>query len=194
MHSVLKPRALVASSSRSEFAGLTNAFRRVQISTPQRVQRAAVVPVESKRVCDLTGKKRNNGFSISFSHKRNKKVQNVNLQKRKIYWPEGQRWVKMKISTKALRTIEKKGLNKMADDAGIDLWKLPFVDCRPERIQYLKEHPMEVPTKKNPGNKKMKNPERLAASRKTPVMAKYLDGRIVYVREGMMPDEKAELR
>lgn len=44
----------------------------------------------------------------------------------------------------ALRTIEKNGLDKMAKDAGIDLWKLPFVDMRPERKAYLLEHPMEV--------------------------------------------------
>lgn len=44
----------------------------------------------------------------------------------------------------ALRTIEKVGLDKMAKKAGIDLWKLPYEDCRPERIAYLKEHPMQV--------------------------------------------------
>ncbi|EFN57896.1 hypothetical protein CHLNCDRAFT_15707, partial [Chlorella variabilis] len=76
------------------------------------------------RVCDLTGKRANNGYVVTFSHKRNKKLQQVNLQYKKVYWPEGQRWVKLRISTKAIKSIEKKGLQTMADEAGIDLWKL----------------------------------------------------------------------
>ena len=44
-------------------------------------------------MCDLTGKKANNGYALTFSHKRNKKLQQVNLQYKKVYWPEGQRWV-----------------------------------------------------------------------------------------------------
>lgn len=45
----------------------------------------------ASRVCDLTGKKANNGYVVTFSHKRNKKLQQVNLQYKKVYWPEGQR-------------------------------------------------------------------------------------------------------
>lgn len=37
---------------------------------------------------------------VTFSHKRNKKLQHVNLQYKKVFWPEGQRWVKLRISTK----------------------------------------------------------------------------------------------
>ncbi len=50
----------------------------------------AVCPTAS-RVCDLTGKRANNGYVVTFSHKRNKKMQQVNLQYKKVYWPEGQR-------------------------------------------------------------------------------------------------------
>jgi large subunit ribosomal protein L28 len=42
-------------------------------------------------VCDLTGKRANNGYVVTFSHKRNKKLQQVNLQYKKVFWPEGQR-------------------------------------------------------------------------------------------------------
>ena len=54
----------------------------------------------SGRVCDLTGKKRNNGFNVTFSHIRNKKLQQVNLFNKRVYWPEGQRWVKLRICAK----------------------------------------------------------------------------------------------
>ena len=45
----------------------------------------------ASRTCDLTGKRANNGYVVTFSHKRNKKLQQVNLQYKKVYWPEGQR-------------------------------------------------------------------------------------------------------
>jgi large subunit ribosomal protein L28 len=58
----------------------------------------------------LTGKKANNGWSVSFSHIRNKKLQGVNLQYKRIFWAEQQRYIRLRISTKALKTIQKKGL------------------------------------------------------------------------------------
>lgn len=75
------------------------------------------------RVCQLTGKKANNGYAISHSHRRTKKLQEVNLQWKRIWWPEGNRWVKLRLSTKALKTIEIKGLAAMAKEAGINLNK-----------------------------------------------------------------------
>lgn len=75
------------------------------------------------RVCQLTGKRANNGFAVSHSHRRTKKLQHANLQDKKIWWAEGNCWVKLRVSTKALKTLDKKGLNAMAKDAGIDLKK-----------------------------------------------------------------------
>jgi large subunit ribosomal protein L28 len=82
---------------------------------------------------------------VTFSNKHNRKWQYPNLQNKKVYWPEGQRWVKLRICTKAIKTIEKKGLATMAAEAGIDLWKLPFEDARPERLAYLEENKGKVP-------------------------------------------------
>ncbi len=75
------------------------------------------------RTCDLTGKKANNGYAVSHSHRRTKKLQQANLQERRIWWPEGKRYVTLKLSTKALKTLEKRGLAAMAKDAGINLNK-----------------------------------------------------------------------
>ena len=53
------------------------------------------------RVCDLTGKKPNRqAMAVSFSHKRNKKVQAVNLQNKRLWWAEGNKFVTLRISTK----------------------------------------------------------------------------------------------
>ena len=73
------------------------------------------------RVCDLTGAKANNGMAVSHSHIRTKKLQQVNLQKRRLWWEEGNRWINLRISTKALKSIQKVGLGKFAKSQNIDL-------------------------------------------------------------------------
>ncbi|HRD41911.1 MAG TPA: 50S ribosomal protein L28 [Prochlorococcaceae cyanobacterium AMR_MDS_5431] len=73
------------------------------------------------RVCQLTGKRANNGMAVSHSHIRTKKLQQVNLQERRLWWSEGNRWVNLRISTRALRTIQKKGLGTYAKVLGMDL-------------------------------------------------------------------------
>lgn len=106
--------------------------------------------VEAKKVCDLLGTKRNKANKVCFSNKKSRKWQEPNLQDKKVYWEAGQRWVALRLSTRAIKTLEKNGLDSMAAEAGIDLWKLPFRDARPERLQYLAENPRKVPVAKNP--------------------------------------------
>lgn len=69
----------------------------------------------------LTGRKANNGYAISHSHRRTKKVQEANLQWKRVWWEEGNRWVRLKLSTKAIKTLNFKGLSAMAKEAGINL-------------------------------------------------------------------------
>ena len=73
------------------------------------------------RRCQLTGKKANNAYAISHSHQRTKKRQQPNLQWKRVWWPEGNRWVRLRLSTKAIKTLERKGLQAMASEAGINL-------------------------------------------------------------------------
>ena len=47
----------------------------------------------------------------------------MNLQYKKVWWEAGNRYVKLRLSTKALKTIEKNGLDAVAKKAGIDLRK-----------------------------------------------------------------------
>merc|ERR1711966_578611 len=102
----------------------------------------------SGRKCMLTGKKANNGWTVSFSHIRNKKLQGVNLQYKRVYWPEKQRYVRLRISTKAMKSINKLGLEAMAKRAGLDLESLPYTDADPARKEWLVENGA-APTKKN---------------------------------------------
>ena len=73
------------------------------------------------RQCQLTGKKANNAYAVSHSHRRTKKLQEVNLQWKRIWWSEGNRWVKLRLSTKAIKTLEHKSLSTFAKESGLDL-------------------------------------------------------------------------
>lgn len=83
----------------------------------------ALQPV-ARRVCPFTGKKANKANKVSFSNHKTKKLQFVNLQYKKVWWEAGKRYVKLRLSTKALKTIEKNGLDAVAKKAGIDLCKV----------------------------------------------------------------------
>jgi large subunit ribosomal protein L28 len=76
------------------------------------------------RKCQLTGRQANNAYAVSHSHRRNKKLQEANLQWKRIWWPEGNRWVRLRLSTKAIKTLEHRSLESLAKEAGIDLRRL----------------------------------------------------------------------
>jgi large subunit ribosomal protein L28 len=73
------------------------------------------------RRCELTGKKANNAFAVSHSHRRTKRLQQANLQNKRVWWEAGNRWVRLKLSTKAIKTLQINGLEAMAKEAGINL-------------------------------------------------------------------------
>nr|YP_009257511.1 ribosomal protein L28 [Coeloseira compressa]ANH09594.1 ribosomal protein L28 [Coeloseira compressa] len=59
------------------------------------------------RKCQLSNKQKNNGYSISHSHKRTKKIQNVNLQYKRVWSQTKKCWIKIRISTKCLKSLHK---------------------------------------------------------------------------------------
>jgi len=69
------------------------------------------------RICDLTGKKAIVGNKVSFSNKKTKRRFNPNLQLKKFYIPEEDMWITLKVSTSAIRTINKKGITAVLRDA-----------------------------------------------------------------------------
>ncbi|MGH7884873.1 MAG: 50S ribosomal protein L28, partial [Thermodesulfobacteriota bacterium] len=60
--------------------------------------------------CSITGKKPLVGNSVSHANNKVKRRQNPNLKSKKIYIPELDKFVRLRISVRALRTITKKGL------------------------------------------------------------------------------------
>ena len=62
------------------------------------------------RVCDLTGKKAMVGNNVAHSNTKTKRKFFPNLQRKRFFVPETDEWITLKVSTSALRTIDKKGI------------------------------------------------------------------------------------
>ncbi|CAB9508250.1 protein L28, chloroplastic [Seminavis robusta] len=77
------------------------------------------------RVCDLLGKKPNRQARVvTFSHKRIKKVQHVNLQWKRFFSEELNRNVRLRLSTKGIKTVNKVGsIDAAAKKFDVDLTK-----------------------------------------------------------------------
>lgn len=66
---------------------------------------------------DITGRSALNGYRSSKSNNKTKHKFELNLQKRRFYIPEEDRWVTLKVSAKTLRTINKKGITEVLKKA-----------------------------------------------------------------------------
>lgn len=65
------------------------------------------------RVCQVTGKVPLTGNSVSHSNIKTKRRFLPNLQKKKFYLAEEDKWITLKVSTEGIRTINKRGLYKI---------------------------------------------------------------------------------
>lgn len=73
------------------------------------------------RVCQLTGKKVMSGNNVSHAMNKTKRKFYPNLITKKFYIPEEDSYITLKISTSALRTVNKKGISaciKQAKEKG----------------------------------------------------------------------------
>jgi len=76
------------------------------------------------RVCPLTGKRPNVANKVSHSNIKTKKRQLPNLQTKRIWSESLNRFVKIRVSTRALRTLRRMSIEDYARKNGIDLSKL----------------------------------------------------------------------
>mmetsp|Transcript_15991 Transcript_15991/g.35411 ORF Transcript_15991/g.35411 Transcript_15991/m.35411 type:complete len:130 (-) Transcript_15991:173-562(-) len=74
-----------------------------------------------ERKCDLAGTRRNKACNVSKSNAHTRRFQLVNLQTRKLWWEEGNKFVRIRISARTLKTVQKNGLNATAKKFGINL-------------------------------------------------------------------------
>jgi large subunit ribosomal protein L28 len=64
------------------------------------------------KICDLTGKHSITGNNVSHSNRKSKRRFHPNLQTKRFYMPETGEWITLKVSTSALRTIDKIGISE----------------------------------------------------------------------------------
>ena len=69
------------------------------------------------RVCEVTGKKTITGNNVSKANNKVRRKFYPNLQKKRFYIAEEDKWVTLKVSTSALRTINKKGITAVLKEA-----------------------------------------------------------------------------
>ncbi|HEY3326236.1 MAG TPA: 50S ribosomal protein L28 [Novimethylophilus sp.] len=68
------------------------------------------------RVCQVTGKKPMSGNNVSHANNKTKRRFLPNLQNRKFWVESENRWVSMRITNAALRTIDKNGIDAVLAD------------------------------------------------------------------------------
>lgn len=69
------------------------------------------------RVCELTGKKAMVGNNVSHAMNKTKRKFKANLVKKRFYIPEEDKWITLKVSTSAIKNINKKGISAVIKEA-----------------------------------------------------------------------------
>ncbi|MDN5203463.1 50S ribosomal protein L28 [Fulvivirgaceae bacterium BMA10] len=69
------------------------------------------------KVCQISGKRPRSGNNVSHANNKTKRKFYPNLQKKRFYLPEEDKWVTLKVSTSTLRTINKNGITQVLKKA-----------------------------------------------------------------------------
>lgn len=69
------------------------------------------------RICELTGKRTQVGNSVSHANNKTKRKFYPNLQTKRFFIPEDGKWITLKVSTKAIKTINSKGISAVLKEA-----------------------------------------------------------------------------
>ena len=76
------------------------------------------------RDCRVTGRKTTTGNSVSHSNRKTRRKFKLNLVSKRVFLEDENRWVRLTMSTRAYRTLRKKGLKSLMADHDM---KLPAV-------------------------------------------------------------------
>lgn len=69
------------------------------------------------QICQITGKRVMVGNNVSHSHQKTKRKFRANIVTKKFYVPEEDNYITLKVSTSALRTINKNGISATIKEA-----------------------------------------------------------------------------
>ena len=68
------------------------------------------------RVCQITGKRTVSGNNVSHANNRTKRTFKPNIHDRRFWVESENRWVRLRVSNKGLRIIDKKGIESVLQD------------------------------------------------------------------------------
>ncbi|MFC3995959.1 50S ribosomal protein L28 [Nocardiopsis sediminis] len=68
------------------------------------------------RVCQVTGKRPATGNNVSHSHRRTKRRFEPNLQTRRYWLPSENRHVRLRISAKGMKVVDRRGIERVVAD------------------------------------------------------------------------------
>jgi len=69
------------------------------------------------RVCELTGKRPRVGNNVSHANNKTKRRFYPNLQTKRFFVPEEGKWITLKVSTKAIKTINARGISAVLKES-----------------------------------------------------------------------------
>ncbi|MBS1488994.1 MAG: 50S ribosomal protein L28 [Bacteroidetes bacterium] len=69
------------------------------------------------RVCEISGKRPRVGNNVSHANNKTKRRFYPNLQTKRFFIPEENKWVTLKVSAKVIKTINLKGISAVIKEA-----------------------------------------------------------------------------
>lgn len=70
------------------------------------------------RICRVTGKKPITGNNVSHANNKTKRRFLPNLQTKRFWDAENKRWIRLRLTAKAIKTIDKKGISSVLKEIG----------------------------------------------------------------------------
>lgn len=73
------------------------------------------------RKCTISSKGSQWGNNVSHANNKTSKIWQPNLHTKRLFDTESGKWIKVKVSSRVMRTIDKKGLSQTLKDYGLTL-------------------------------------------------------------------------
>ncbi|MEM7415133.1 MAG: 50S ribosomal protein L28 [Gemmatimonadota bacterium] len=73
------------------------------------------------RICDISGSRPNSANNVSHAQNKSKRRQLPNLQRKRIWVPSLNRFVRVRVTTRILKSIDKVGLERTLEKNGLEL-------------------------------------------------------------------------
>ena len=89
------------------------------------------------RICDVTGRKPMFGNNVSHAHNKSRRRFDINLQKKRFWLADENRWITLNVSTQGLRLIDKIGIRKVINKMKAEGKKVQLINIK-STILYFK--------------------------------------------------------